>query len=63
MSKEFIEFCKKDGTKKETIVPSTPKHNGLFKRKNMSILEVAHAMLHDQKVLCYWKKRYVCGIL
>lgn len=43
-------ICKKEGIKKETIVPYTPEHNGLSKRKNRSIVEVACAMLHDQNV-------------
>lgn len=50
MSNEFIAFCKKEGIKKETIVPYTPEQNGLAERKKRSILEVARAMLHDQKV-------------
>ena len=32
MSNEFIEFCKKDGIKKETIVPYNPKKNGVVER-------------------------------
>lgn len=35
--------------KKETIVPYNPKHNGVAERKNRSIMEIARAMLHDQK--------------
>lgn len=50
MSNKFIAFCKKEGIKKETIVPYTPKHNGLAERKNKSIVEAARAMLHDQNV-------------
>jgi len=50
MSNKFIAFCKKEWVKKETIVPYTLEQNGLAERKNMSILEVSHAMLHGQKV-------------
>eukprot|EP00253_Pinus_taeda_P002451 PITA_02451 len=50
MSNEFIAFCKKEGIKKETIVPYTPEQNGLVERKNKSILEVACTMLYDQKL-------------
>jgi len=49
ISKEIIDFCKKEGIKKETIVSYTPKQNGMEKRKNKSIIEFARAMLHDQK--------------
>jgi len=46
-SKEFIDFCKKEGIKKEQIVPDNPEQNGLAERKNKSITVVSHAMLHD----------------
>lgn len=36
-SKEFIDFCKKEGIKKETIMPYNPKQNGVVERKNMSL--------------------------
>eukprot|EP00253_Pinus_taeda_P030186 PITA_30186 len=39
------------------IVPYTPEQNGLDERKNRSILEVSHFMLHDQKVQKFlWAK-------
>lgn len=40
------------------IVPYNLKQNGIAKRKNGSIVEVAHAMLHDQKLLKFlWGKQ------
>jgi len=50
ISNDFINFCKKKRIKKEMIVPYNPKQNGVAKRKNRSIVEVARAMLHDQKL-------------
>ena len=50
MSNEFIVFCKKEGIKKETIMPYTPKQNDLAERKNKSIVESTRAMLQDQKL-------------
>ena len=50
ISKEFIDFCKKESIKKETIVPYTLEQNGVVERKNRSTVEVARAMLHDQKL-------------
>ena len=38
MSNEFIAFCKKEGIKKETIVPYNPKQNGLAEWQNRSIV-------------------------
>lgn len=37
MSKEFIEFCKKESVKKKIIVSYTLEKNGLAERKNRSI--------------------------
>jgi len=50
ISNEFIDFCKKEGIKKETIVPYNPEQNGVVERKNRSIVEFVQAMLHDQKL-------------
>jgi len=50
ISNEFIDFCKKEGIKKETIVPYTSEQNGVAERKSRSIVEVVCAMLHDQKL-------------
>ena len=47
---EFINFCKKERTKKETIVPYNSKQNGVAKIKNRSIVEVICAMFHDQNL-------------
>lgn len=46
ISNRLIDFCKK-----EIILPYNPKHNGVTKRKNRSIVEVSRAMLHDKKLL------------
>jgi len=51
ISDKFIDFCKKEGIKKETIVPYNPEHNGVTKRKNKSIVDTSRAMLHNQKLL------------
>jgi len=40
ISNDFINFCKKEGIKKETIMPYNPKQNGVAERKNSSIVEV-----------------------
>lgn len=38
---KFIDFCKKAGIKKETIVPYNPQQNGVDERKNKTIMEAA----------------------
>lgn len=46
-SNEFHDFLKEAGIKRETTTPYTPEHNGVTERKNCTIVEVVHAMLHD----------------
>lgn len=50
MSNEFIDFWKKEGVNKETIVPYTTEQNALVERKNRYIVEATWVMPHDQKL-------------
>ena len=43
----FQEFYTKEGIKREWTIPYNSLHDGVTKRKNYSISEVARAMLHD----------------
>ena len=47
-SNEFNYYSKDAGIKRETTVAYTPEQNGVAERKNRTILEAAHAMVHDQ---------------
>jgi hypothetical protein len=47
-SKEFVEFCKSSGIRRELIVPHNPQQNGVAKRKNRSIEETVKSLLNDQ---------------
>jgi hypothetical protein len=47
-SKEFMDFCAGEGIKRELTVPYNPQQNGVAEIKNMAIVGVARAMLHDQ---------------
>jgi transposase InsO family protein len=47
-SRDFSDFCKEAGIKRELIVPYNPQHNGVAERKNRSIVEASKAMIHDQ---------------
>jgi len=49
-SKEFNNFCKDAGIKKEFTVPYNPQQNGVAERKNRSIIEASKALIHDQGV-------------
>jgi len=50
IANEFIEFYREFNIKKESIVPYNPEHNGVAERKNINIMEVSCAMLHDHNV-------------
>jgi transposase InsO family protein len=49
-SKDFSDFCKEAGIKRELIVPYNPQQNGVAERKNRSIVEATKAMIHDQNL-------------
>jgi hypothetical protein len=54
-SKEFVNFCKDVGIKRELTTPYNPQQNGVTKRKNKAILEVVKTMIHDQDLpMCLW---------
>ena len=45
---EFNNICRESGIKRETRIVNTLDKNGVAERKNMTIVEVARAMLYDQ---------------
>jgi hypothetical protein len=47
-SKEFVNFCKDVGIKRELTTPYNPQQNGVAKRKNIMIMEAVKTMIHDQ---------------
>lgn len=54
-SKEFINYCKENGIKKELTVRYTPQQNGVAERKNRTIVEMARSMLKARKLPnTYW---------
>ena len=52
-SEEFKDLCREYGIKRELRTPYNPLRNGVAKRKNKTIMEVAKAMLHDQDLLMH----------
>jgi len=46
-SKEFNNFCREAGIKRELTTSYNPQQNGVAERKNRSIMEAVRAMLHD----------------
>jgi hypothetical protein len=56
-SKEFNDFYRKEGIKRELIVPYNPHQNGVEKRNKNSIVEAVNGMIHDQNLpLFLWKE-------
>jgi transposase InsO family protein len=54
-SKEFVNFCKDVGIKREFTTPYHPQQNGVAEWKNITILEVVKTMIHDQDLpMCLW---------
>jgi hypothetical protein len=47
-SKEFVNFCKVVGIKRELTTPYNPQQNRVAKRKNRTIMEAVKTMIHDQ---------------
>eukprot|EP00253_Pinus_taeda_P036141 PITA_36141 len=47
-SNEFNDYYREVGIKRETTTIYTPDQNGVSERKNLTIIEATHAMLHDQ---------------
>ena len=47
VDKDFIDFCTKEGIRRESTAPYNPEQNGVAKRKNMTIVEATRAMMYD----------------
>jgi hypothetical protein len=62
-SKEFVNFCKDVGIKRELTTPYNPQQNGVAKRKNRTIMEVMKTMIHDQDLpMCLWAEETMTTI-
>ena len=49
-SNEFKDLCKESRIKRELSAPYNPQENGVVERKDITIMEAARAMLHDQNL-------------
>jgi Reverse transcriptase (RNA-dependent DNA polymerase)/gag-polypeptide of LTR copia-type/Integrase core domain/GAG-pre-integrase domain/Domain of unknown function (DUF4219)/Zinc knuckle len=50
VSKEFNDFCDKEGVHHELTVPYTPQQNGVAERKNRTVLEMSRSLLKHAKL-------------
>jgi transposase InsO family protein len=54
-SKEFVNFCKDVGIKRELTTPYNPQQNGVAEMKNITIMEAVKTMTHNQDLpMCLW---------
>ena len=49
-SSKLASFCNDQGTKQEFSAPKTPQQNGVVKRKDRVIQEMARAMLNNKSM-------------
>jgi transposase InsO family protein len=49
-SKEFMDYYRSHGIKREFFVTRTPQHNGVLERKNNRVHEMTRTMLMDSKL-------------
>ena len=50
LSNEFEAYCSENGVLHEVITPYTPQHNGMAKRRNIMILNMARSMIKQKKL-------------
>ena len=48
VSREFMNFCNKEGIQHQLTVPYTPQQNGVSERKNISVMEMARCLLYEK---------------
>ena len=46
----FVDFYSEAGIKRDIMVLYNPQHNGVAKRKNMTIISSMKEMIHDQSI-------------
>jgi transposase InsO family protein len=62
-SKEFVNFCKDVGIKRELTTPYNPQQNGVAERKNKTIMEALKTMIHDQDLpMCLWAEAAMAAV-
>jgi hypothetical protein len=54
ISKEFMDYCSRQGIKRKLFVSRTPQHNGVVERKNRTVQKMARTMLMDSKLIDFF---------
>jgi hypothetical protein len=50
MSTYFKEFCDRHGIKREYTIPGIPQQNGVVERQNISVQQMARAMMSERDI-------------
>jgi hypothetical protein len=54
-SKEFVNFHRDVGIKRELTTPYNPQQNGVAERKNRTLMDAVNTMIHNQDLpICLW---------
>jgi transposase InsO family protein len=62
-SKEFVNFCKDVGIKRELTTSYNPQQNGVAERKNKTIMEAVKTMIHNQyPPMCLWAEAAMTAV-
>ena len=62
-SREFVDFCKQHGIKKQKITRYSPQQNGVAERKNRTIMNMARSLLTARKLSKdYWAEAVACSV-
>eukprot|EP00253_Pinus_taeda_P002234 PITA_02234 len=62
ISKEFLRFCRENGIHKQFTARYTPQQNGVAKRKNRTIMDMARSMLKAKHLPNdYWAEAVNCA--
>ncbi|KAL0401556.1 UNVERIFIED_CONTAM: Retrovirus-related Pol polyprotein from transposon TNT 1-94 [Sesamum latifolium] len=62
-SKEFNHFCEINGIRRPMTVPGAPQQNGVDKRKNRTILNMARSMLKEKHMPKeFWAEAVQCAV-
>jgi len=63
MSNEFMDFCKYHGIKRQFTAHYTPQQNGVAKRKNQTIMNMARSMMKEKHLSNeYWGDDVTCSV-
>jgi transposase InsO family protein len=49
-SNQFLEYCNSRGIVHQYTTPYTPQQNGVYERKNKTVMEMARCLLFEKKM-------------